>query len=318
MCDICTHSEVKTYTQLQVNQYDPTRTTTLRNAFVRAVNRRFALIARAVRIAVAEEDVFGLRQPGTYQITTPGREAFAFPRSSDKIESFMQWLNLQVDRELLQTTQFQRIGASIEQAWTNQYVYDSYKRGAMRSRYELNKAGYAVPTVGESGGIEAILSSPFHMDRVGVLYTRTFSDLKGITAQMDTQISRVLAQGIADGDNPNLLARKLVATINGSGMGDLAITDTLGRFIPAQRRAQTLARTEIIRAHHQANMQEYKNWAVDNFQVIAEFITAGDDRVCTECAGYHGNQYNLETAEHLIPVHPSCRCIIIPVRKEKI
>jgi hypothetical protein len=78
------------------------------------------------------------------------------------------------------------------------------------------------------------------------LFTRVFSDLKGITSAMDAQISRVLAQGIADGDGPALLARKLVATINGTKMGDLALTDTLGRFIPATRRAMILARTEII------------------------------------------------------------------------
>jgi len=144
-------------------------------------------------------------------------------------------------------------------------------------------------------------------------YTRTFTDLQGITSQMDTQISRVLAQGLVDGDNPRLLARKIVAVINGEGVGDLAIRDSLGRFIPAQRRAQTLARTEVIRAHHQATIQEYQNWQIQGVQVQAEWSTAGDDRVCDQCAGYEGNIYSLEEVRNMIPVHPNCRCIALPV-----
>ena len=249
-------------------------------------------------------------------MNSPGYHAFDFPRTADKMDGFMRWLQLQVDKGILETTQYARVGSGIEQEWTNTFIYDSYKRGVIRARYELGKAGYAAPSVEESGGVNAILSSPFHVDRVGVLYTRVFSDLKGITTAMDTQISRVLAQGLVDGDHPRLLARKLVSTIDGAGMGELGITDSIGRFIPAKRRAQTLARTEIIRAHHAANMQEYKNWQVRGFTVIAEFITAGDDRVCAECAGYHGNRYTMEEAEYMIPVHPNCRCIIIPVGKE--
>jgi SPP1 gp7 family putative phage head morphogenesis protein len=245
--------------------------------------------------------------------------SFNFPRTSDKVEAFMRWLQRQVDQGILELETLPRVGTALEQPWTNIYVYDSYKRGVMRATYEMNRQGYtSVPSLTQRGGIEAVLTNPFHIDRVGVLYTRAFSDLKGITDAMDNQISKVLAQGLIDGDNPRLLARKLVATINGVGAGDLGITDTLGRFIPARRRAEMLARTEVIRAHHQANIQEYKNWGVEGVEVIAEFVTAGDDRVCTECAGYHGNQYTLEQAEHMIPVHPMCRCIVIPISKRKL
>ena len=149
----------------------------------------------------------------------------------------MNWLNAQIDAGLLETINMQRIGEGVEQGWTNLYIQDSYRRGVLRGRYELQRAGYNIPALNEIGGIDGQLNTPFHIDRVGVLYTRTFEGLKGITSQMDTQISRILAQGLIDGDNPRTLARKLVATINGSGMGELGITDSLGRFIPAQWRA---------------------------------------------------------------------------------
>lgn len=304
-----------TYTPTQVYQYDPTRTSTLRNAWVRAMNKRFDDLTRVIRKAIVEDDCFGLL-PQTYSpaLASPGKEAFNFPRTSDKLNAFMKWLNGEVEKGILETAQYSRIGSSVEPAWTNLYIQDSYKRGVLRARSEMRKAGYKIPKSGDVfGGIDAVLSAPFHVDRVGLLYTRVFSDLKGITTAMDTQISRVLGMGLVDGDNPKVLARKLVATINGSGAGELGIKDSLGRFIPAKRRAATLARTEVIRAHHQANIQEYMNWQIPGVTVVAEFVTAGDDRVCDECASYHGNRYSLQEAQYLIPVHPNCRCCVIPV-----
>ena len=254
--------ETATYSQIQINSYDPTRTTVLRNGFARDMRKRFRELTVVIRKAIIEEDCFGL-QAGFYQMVPPGRQAFVFPRSADKVNAFMEWLNRQVERGILEVGEFQQVGVGVEDAWTNKYIQDSYKRGVIRARYELKKAGFDVPSIDQTGGIEISMSTPFHIDRVGLLYSRTFSGLKGITAAMDTQISRVLAQGMADGDGPRVLARKLIATINGTGMGELAITDTLGRFVPAARRAEMLARTEIIRAHHNATIQEYKNWGVE-------------------------------------------------------
>ena len=309
---------VATYSLLQTFQFDPTRTLTLRNAFVRDMNKRFNDLMRVIREAIVVQDVFGLKIQTFAELSVPLPEAFNFPRTADKVDAFMKWLNVQIDKGILETANFQRIGSSVESAWTDIYIQDSYKRGVLRAQSELRKAGFLVPPIGPFNTIEAIMSSPFHIDRVGLAYTRAFSKLEGITAAMDTQISEILAQGLVDGDGAVLLARKITSTISGANMGELGLTDSLGRFIPAKRRAATLARTEIIRAHHAANIQEYKNWGVDGVTVIAEFVTAGDDRVCTECAGYHGNRYTLAEAEFLIPVHPNCRCIVIPVDRRDV
>ena len=303
-------------TGIQVYGYDPTRTTILRNAFALEMRKRFRELTQVIRRALIEEDVFGQRA-GFYQMTSPGRQAFVFPRSADKVNAFMDWLNRQVERGILEIGEIQQIGVGVEGAWTNKYIQDSYKRGVIRARYELKKAGFDIPTIDQTGGIEISMSTPFHIDRVGLLYTRTFSGLQGITAAMDTQISRVLAQGMADGDGPRLLARKLIATINGTGMGELGITDTLGRYIPASRRAEMLARTEIIRAHHNATIQEYRNWAVEGVKVKAEWVTAGDDRVCDRCNALEREVFTLDRIEGMIPLHPQCRCIALPFKERK-
>jgi SPP1 gp7 family putative phage head morphogenesis protein len=300
--------------QLTLNaelSYDPTRTTTLRNAFAREMRKRFRKLRGLIRKAVVEDDVFGLRAPTVMQ--SPGRRAYAFDTSADKVEKFMRWLNGEVNKGVLEITTIERVGQSANQAWANLYIKDSYKRGVQRARYEMKSLGTTLPTIEESGGIEAVMQQPFHVDRLGLMYTRTFNDLKGITDAMDNQISRVLTQGMADGDGAALLARKMNSVITGGG-ADLGITDTLGRFIPAERRAVILARTEIVRTHHMAMIQEYENYAVEGVEVQAEHATAGDSRVCPQCADLEGTVYTLKEARNMIPVHPQCRCIALPKR----
>jgi SPP1 gp7 family putative phage head morphogenesis protein len=195
--------------------------------------------------------------------------------------------------------------------WTNRYLFDSYKRGLIRARYELINAGVNAPQL-EEGGAQTLLGLPMHLDTLGLIYTRVYQDLKGITAAMDSMISRILAQGLADGDGPALLARKLIAAIKQANLGELGLADSLGRFIPALTRAEILARTEIIRAHHLATIQEYRNWGIEGIIVKGEWKTAGDNRVCERCAALEGKIFTLDEIQGLIPLHPLCRCIALP------
>jgi len=305
-------------TQSQIKQFDPTRTLVLRNAFAHQMDVRFNKLIRLIKQSVVEQDCFGLKPtPTTFQVGVTGGRAFAFNTSQQKIDEFMKWLQEQVNNGIITITEMRQIGASINSSWTDLFIEDSYKRGVIRARYEMIKQGWNIPTIEMSGGIAMVMAnSPFHVERMGLLFARTYNDLKGITDAMSSQISRVLAQGMADGDGPAFLARKLVSVINGTGE-TLAIKDTLGRFISAQRRATTLARTEIIRAHSDATLQEYKNWGVVGVNVKAEWTTAGDGRVCEICASLEGKVFELSDAEGLIPLHPNCRCLFLPTMPEK-
>jgi SPP1 gp7 family putative phage head morphogenesis protein len=285
--------------------YDPTRTTVLRSQFMKDFDRRFSMLTREIKKAIIEDDIFGLIEPKHDLIKiitvneTPGKEAFKFSTSQDKVSQFMKWLKLQEKKGLLNTTTINTSGEPIEKAWTDMYISDSYKRGVTRARYEMGSAGMGTPGIEETGGISAAMSTPFHMDRVGMLYARTFEDLKGITAAMDSNISRILSQGMVDGDGPRSLAGKIV--------------DATGI---SRNRTMTLARTEIIRAHHSAMVQEYKNWAVEGVVVKAEWVDAGFN-VCPKCAENNGKIFELSEIEGLIPLHPNCRCIALPTMPEK-
>lgn len=293
------------------SRYDPTATTSLRQQFVSAVGKRFRELRGLIRRALVQQDCFGLMDRNRVSIVSmvlPPHRAFAFPRSVDKVDAFMDWLRGQSTLTILETPHF---GRAIETPWTNTYIESGYQRGLARARSEMVSAGYPVLPLEDTGGLYFAFNQPIHADRVGLLYTRVFNDLKGITDTMDGQISRVLAQAMADGKNPRDIADLLTKTITGP-VGDLGITDTLGRFIPAERRAKMLARTEIIRAHHAATIQEYRNWAIEGVRVQAEWVTAGYN-VCPECSDMSGRIFTLDEIDGRIPLHPNCRCCAIPV-----
>jgi len=278
------------------------------------MQRRFNELKRVIKEAIVDQDCFGLVENHAFRVyaknlTPPNHEQFKFSTKEEKVNAFMTWLREQEAKGLLQTTTINQLGKAIKQPWTNLYISDSYKRGVQRARYEMGRIGMSVPGIDVTGGIAASMSTPYHMDRVGMMYTRTFEDLKGITASMDSQISRVLSQGMVDGDGPALLAKKLTDTIGGR----LGIKNESGKTtMSPESRAKILARTEVIRAHHSATIQEYRNWGVEGVDVEAELRTAGDSRVCSQCKELEGKVYTLDEAEGLIPVHPGCRCITIP------
>lgn len=299
MVQVCEHTHHTLSINLD-NRYDPTRTTVLRNNFVHESNKRFNSLIKDIRRNVYENDIFGLRELSVFEDLP--KKVFSFTSDPRKIEEFSLWLERQIKLGLLND-------------WPNKYISDAYKRGILRALYEMRKAKYKVPLAAEIGGEDFMLTLSPHINTLELLYVRVLSELKGITSQMEQQIVRVLAAGFAKGDSASKIAKKLVAVINGKGVGDLAITDTLGRFIPARRRAEILARTEIVRAHHLAMIQEYKRWGVEGVTVIVEWKTAGDDKVCPDCASLEGKTFTIEEAEVLIPYHPQCRCCVIPILK---
>jgi SPP1 gp7 family putative phage head morphogenesis protein len=72
----------------------------------------------------------------------------------------------------------------------------------------------------------------------------------------------------------------------------------------------------MIRAYHLAAIQEYRNWGAEGVYVMAEWVTAGDDRVCEKCHELEGKRFTLDEIESMIPFHPRCRCIAMPVLAE--
>ena len=297
--------------------YDPTGTTTLRDRFAGKMGARFRELARAVREAVEDDDVFALKPNPTRTLAvfqSPGKRAYQFQTDAQKITSFNEWLDLQVQEKIYN---FRRgdlrpiSGRTLRrEQWTDYYIGSSYQDGIRDGSKNIHKLGTDVA----KGPITDVFNAPVHRQRVENLYTRTFEQLKGVTADMSRDISTVLSDGLIQGRNAKDVGRALNKVITGKG-GTLELTDSLGRRVPSMTRAKMIARTEIVRAHHMGNIQQIRSFGFDNVLIKAELLTAGDHRVCPECLALEARgPMPLDEAEKLIPVHPLCRCIVIPTR----
>jgi len=284
------------------DRHDPTGTTGIRNEFEKQLVRRFRKISNLIRQAIVQNDVFGLKkriigdsikQMLVMDEGLPPPRAFEFVRSNEKVDQFMDWLRKQEDETILEIIPGAKISTSANTAWSNIYIQSAYQKGIRDAGAKLRKGGANVAESWTRGAF----NRPIHADRLGLIYTRSFTELNGITQVMDTQISRILAKGIAEGRGPMDIARDMANRVEKIGI----------------TRARVLARTEVISAHAEATLNSYREAGIEGVQVEAEFTTAGDDSVCEECADLEGKTFSMDEAGGIIPVHPNCRCSWTPL-----
>ena len=75
----------------------------------------------------------------------------------------------------------------------------------------------------------------------------------------------------------------------------------------AKYRAEMIARTETIAASNEGALHRYELEGIDK----SEFYPAPD--ACSECSVYDGQIYLTKESHGIIPVHPNCRCVFLPV-----
>lgn len=295
------------------SQADPTRTLTLRSKWVADWNRRIAALKRAVLKSVVENDCFGLREPDRLipaQALEPvPKRQWAYRWSHEKVQEFMSWLNDMESRTLLEITKQSTLRPGGE-PWSNIYVRSAYQRGLQfaMDNVRKNSSGQLARLLGMTeadfppsfkptgGAISAVMQQPFHADRLALAYTRVYDELKGVTAEMDKQISQILTRGIAEGQNPRDIGDLLADRIEKIG-------GTRGRLI---------ARTETIHVHQQAALNEYYATEQATGEVfLVEWKATLDARVRDTHEARNRRVYTKEESYRLIG-EPNCRCALLP------
>lgn len=270
---------------------DPSRTLLLRRKFMKDMDRRFSQLKRDIIKLVVDEDAFGLKESPDKEILRKQGltilQSFQFLTDPQKIKAFQDWLTQQLKAGVL------KLGNG-GKPWTNDYIFSAYKQGALRAYIDtytmdkFNKPGWY------RGSREQFLLSFFNIPevkrRIELLFTRAFDQLKGISEPMGLLLSRHLATGLANGWSPLKIAREInksITTISTS-------------------RARMIARTEIIYAQSEGQLDSFEQLGIDKLNLLVEWSTAGDELVCQDCAGYEGQTFTIEEARGLIPLHPNC------------
>ena len=283
---------------------DPTRTTLLRRKFIVDMSKRFRSLQKAITELVVKDDVFGLDDlPGKVELRKEGLtvlqepRAFQFLTNPQKVRAYQKWLQQQIDTKILTVD-------GMGKPWTATYIESAYKKGMLRAYTDANRLKLATDKPDfYLGSREQFLSSAFGqpelLSKIELLSLRAFDQLKGVTTTMSSQMSRILAEGLSRGDGSAKIARTLNKSVA-----------TLSRA-----RSRMIARTEIINAHAEGQLDSFEMQGIKEVGAIVEFSTAGDERVCAECSSMEGEIFTIDKARGMIPLHPNCRCAWIPAEQ---
>ena len=276
---------------------DPSLTLTLRTQLGSAFSGRFRAISAGARNKIVTENFFEAEVlPASNQNIVTNQ--YSYPSSPSKVSEFLLYIEQMVQAKIFEREFiFGSVGTgSNYQEWYQTYIQTAYKKGLQQSRADLEKMGFGTLLPEASVAITAYLSMPVHIDALETVYIRMFESLKGITAEMSAQISSVLTQGIAEGRSPLELARLIANRI-----------DKIGTT-----RAKKLARTEIVRAHNIAAINNYELLGTQiSENLMAQYWTALDERVRSRHRQRHGRIISFQEARELIG-EPNCRCSILP------
>ena len=130
-----------------------------------------------------------------------------------------------------------------------------------------------------------------------ILESRNLTYLNGISSDLNTRLITALTDGLSKGSSVQDI------------MDDIQQLTDIARV-----RAERIARTEIMNAVNEGTKERYKMAGLTH----GEWLTARDERVCTDCEQLDGKIYLLtDLPDGGPPKHPQCRCTILPVIEEK-
>lgn len=112
---------------------------------------------------------------------------------------------------------------------------------------------------------------------------------RNVAKQSAEHLRMTLVTGLARGTNPVQVVRELMGVANIS-----------------RSRAETIARTEMLRAAREAQRTIY----ADNDVMFYQRVATQDARVCLGCLALSGT---IHPTSDLMPSHPNCRCVMVPM-----
>ncbi|EOL9041348.1 phage minor head protein [Cronobacter turicensis] len=178
------------------------------------------------------------------------------------------------------------------------YVSPSYQRGTAQEFANLSQQSPAYGA--DRGSVQDILLSDAYQNRLVLVRARTFEEMKGLSADVKQNLSRVLTDGIGRGQNPKEVARR--------------IRDQVGI---EQGRANRIARTEITTALRRARWDEHDAASDDlGLNVRLLHLSALSPTTRQTHALRHGRLYTSEEVRDWYSVNGNainCKCSQVTV-----
>lgn len=312
-----------------IHQIDPTRMNGIRRKVIARLRRSYAKLAQMVRMQLIENLGYPVKARFTHH-SMVGNEDWSYETNPNKVKRFRQWLRQRMDSVLSGDAVIQ---AFIDQAYdkgTTRTFRDIRKdrskdgtgkdtsrqtdRGLHKTsslpspritspiKHAPNTRGVGIPPreiqrIEENNFLRMRKNLKPTVEKVKLLASRTFHELEGINQRMASNMSRTLAEGLAHGWTIHKITQQIVKQ---TGIAFL--------------RANTIVRTELVRAHAEGQLDALEALGEEKVGVAVEWESAQDDRVCPKCSSLQGKVFSIKEARGKIPAHTRCRCAWIPLR----
>jgi hypothetical protein len=319
-----TRNECTCCTDAAVAVIDPTNTSRLRGRFKQDFGLRWNKLRIAVRDILTKLDILSLRAGGL--------ESTASPALAAKGEAFQRWFDNACDKVL--------IGG--QGAWMRPYLSEAFAEGTafgtrqvntdivndgssersdalqMLARIELQGIAQAVSQQATRAVMNGLLTEERPMnivrnvwaaiDKIGRLRTDALVELLVVRAHVEATLDVYEANGIATvGLLPEAVAARTLGARDAARKSKAKTSKKVARpgsrsrgAVPSKRTIQRVRALELKIAKQLGE------------KVNVE--TAGDENVCPVCEGIsEGGPYTINRARALIPAHPRCRCVFVPV-----
>lgn len=302
---------------------DPTKTITLRKSFSKKITAKFRIVSHIVSLSVLIMDCFGLKRSveavSVLSAYVGDSRAEALTRvlsknkykglqKQEQVTLFLEWFRALLDDFVLTPNRLGLVksnGVTTGSIWTDKYIRISYEKGILWARHMVRNDSLLLSELGlhkldvplRSDSVKQALEFDSHYETLLSLYILAANGLRGITDVVHSQSSRTLTSDLITGASAYVVLKNITDRINKIGI----------------IRGNSLAMTEVIRAHHMASIREYERLGIETIKVYAEWLTAGDSRVCPDCRSLEGRVFAIKEIINLIPLHPLCRCAAVPI-----
>ena len=231
---------------------DPTRTKGIRNRWTNQFKRRYRTLAGRVSQLI---------------------NATNGPLDPLFVEFFNRWTEGQVNELLFEFV------TTPPPHWQNQFVDQAFSRGLVVSQREIRRDDpeFTARNTGTA---------------ITLLYARSFEDLKGVTNEMQAQMSRELVKGIQLEDSKTAIVK--------------SVNDRVAKI--GFTRSKILAQTQTVSTYNTAvidNVRQFTLQTGDEGKLL--WITQEDERVRTTHALRNQKLFTPRAAFNLIN-EPNCRC----------
>ncbi len=270
---------------------DPTRSITLRRSFSQSLGTIFGALRKEITALIVTEDAFGLKPPAD-PFTANMR--WKYKSQTEAAEEFDRWLNTKISGTILSDAQ--------KVKW-RKFIRKGFEKGASRAFDDTNVARKtaALDRLRGAGFVEGkreqflrqALGKSTAVEKLKMLESRALSDVKGLTEDLRTKGKRTIIDGLTRGLSPRDIAARLTKQLKIS-----------------KGRAETIAFTELVRAHAEGQLETKEQLGVQSVGVAIEWSTATD--ACSLCAPLRGIVLKISEARGMLPRHPRCRCAWLP------